>query len=195
MPKAALKSMPLSWSPDKLLGIFGMKGVLRYQFTIPLQTPSNNEIKEMSFWAYRALRKRIAYEALKAIGGRRPNKPIEQAFLVVRRYCAGSLDWSNCSGGIKPLEDALVLPRALRDKGVAKKRRGESNPDGIGLIYDDDRAHMPLHPWVEQLPAKRGEGYTEVLVYEISPQDTSVDAAQPAKNSMASDEVMASGFA
>ncbi len=163
------KTAPLAWSPEQLLAIFRLHGALRYHFTIPLQTPSNNEVKEMSFWAYKALRKRIAWEALRAIGGVRPEKPIEQAFLVVRRYCAGSLDWSNCSGGIKPLEDALVLPRALRDPGVARKRRGESNPDGIGLIYDDDRAHMPIHPWVEQLPAKRGDGYTEVLIYELTP--------------------------
>lgn len=176
MTKASqFKSTPLSWSPERLLDIFGMRGELRYQFVIPMQTPSNNEIKEMNFWAYKALRKRIAFEALKAIGGKRPDKPIDKAFLVVRRYCVGSLDWSNCSGGIKPLEDALVLPRALRDPGVAKKRRGESNPDGLGLIYDDDRVHMPLHPWVEQLPAKRGEGRTEVFIYELSADPKSVE--------------------
>ena len=158
---------PLSWSPQRFLEVFGEKGTLRYQFTIPLQTPSNNEVKEMHFRRYAALRKRIAYEVLKAIGGMRPERPIERAFLVIRRYCAGSLDWSNCSGGIKPLEDALVLPRRLRSPKMMLKRRGEPNPDGLGLIYDDDREHMPLHPWVEQLPAKRGCGYTEVFVYEL----------------------------
>ena len=147
---------------------WGVQGsVLRYRLVLPQQTPSNNEVKEMHFHAYKALRKRIAYEVLMAIGGRRPEKAIDQAFIVVRRYCAGSLDWSNCTGGIKPLEDALVLPRSVRNPAMARKRKGESNPSGLGLIYDDDRAHMPIHPCVEQLPAKRGEGYTEVLVYEL----------------------------
>lgn len=165
----APKIEALTWSPEQLLAVFGLRGTLRYHFTIPMLTPSNNQVKEMPFKAYMALRKRICWEVLEAIGGRKPAQAINQAFLVVRRYGVGSLDWSNCTGGIKPLEDVLVLPRAARDPGVAIKQKGESNPNGLGLIYDDDREHMPIHPWVEQLPAKRGQGFTEVMIYELVP--------------------------
>lgn len=166
----APKIEALTWSPDQLLAVFGLRGTLRYHFNIPMATPSNNQVKEMPFKAYMALRTRLAWEVLRAIGNRKPAKPIDQAFLVVRRYGVGSLDWSNCTGGLKPLEDVLVLPRMARDPRMATKRKGgESNPNGLGLIYDDDRAHMPIHPWVEQLPAKRGEAFTEVMIYELAP--------------------------
>lgn len=133
---------------------WGMPGILRYRLVIPEQTPSNNELKEMHFHAYRRLRYRFRYLVLKALEGRRPKEPIPYSALEVRRYCAGQLDWDNALGGLKPLMDCLV-------------QQTKRNPDGLGLIVDDSPRSMPLSPYMLQLPAKRGAGSTELLVYEV----------------------------
>lgn len=129
--------------------------VLKYTLDIPEATPSNNVIKGMHFQTYKTLRRRWQVAVFVAINGRRPKIPLDQAFLVVTRECAGEgLDWDNAYGGLKPLLDCLVVA-------------SEKNPDGLGLIKDDSPKHMPYPPFVKQLPAKKKSSRTRVEIFEI----------------------------
>jgi len=127
---------------------------LVYSFTVPLQTPSNNEIKEMHWLEYKRVRAKFRNHVWAGLGGRRPSQPLSRSFIHVRRHCSGQLDWDNAYGGLKPLLDTLVAssPR---------------NPDGLGLVTDDNPRTMPFPPFVEQIPAPAGKGKTEVFVYSL----------------------------
>jgi hypothetical protein len=144
---AITRDFPTAW------GVSG--AALRYELQLAEETPSNNVIKEMHFQEYRRLRQRFRYLVLEALQGKRPEAPIEQSFLVVRRHCAGLLDWDNALGGLKPLLDCLV---------IATKR----NPSGLGLVVDDSPRSMPYPPFMEQIKAKPGKGHTEILVFEVA---------------------------
>ena len=128
---------------------------LIYELHLPTATPSNNTIKGMHFHAYKKLRNGWRASVLAAIEGKVPAAPITRSALEIERYCAGSLDWDNAYGGLKPLLDCLVAPSAR-------------NPDGLGLIEDDSPRFMPEAPRVFQLPAKRGAGYAVVRIYAIN---------------------------
>jgi hypothetical protein len=127
---------------------------LIYELHLPEPTPSNNAIKGMHFHAYKNLRNGWRADVLAAIGGKVPAAPIGRSALEIERYCAGSLDWDNAYGGLKPLLDCLVAPSAR-------------NPDGLGLIADDSPRFMPEAPRVFQLPAKRAEGSTVVRIFSV----------------------------
>ena len=127
---------------------------LIYELHLPTATPSNNTIKGMHFHAYKQLRNGWRASVLAAIGGKVPAAPITRSALEIERYCAGSLDWDNAYGGLKPLLDCLVAPSAR-------------NPDGLGLIEDDSPKFMPDAPRVLQLPAKRLKGYSVVRIYTL----------------------------
>lgn len=127
---------------------------LIYELHLPAATPSNNAIKGMHFHAYKKLRNGWRASVLAAIGGKVPAAPIARSALEIERYCAGTLDWDNAYGGLKPLLDCLVSPSTR-------------NPDGLGLIEDDSPRFMPDAPRVFQLPAKRGAGYAIVRIYAI----------------------------
>jgi len=136
--------------------LWNASGELRYELKFDEASPSNNVLKNMHFHAYKHLRRMWRNRVLVALNGKRPQAPIERAFLVVTRECAGSgLDWDNVYGGLKPILDCLVSP-SMR------------NPDGLGLIVDDALQHMPFPPFVRQLPAKPGKGRTTVQVYELT---------------------------
>lgn len=129
---------------------------LIYTLELPGETPSNNEIKGMHFHVYKKTRKGWQDKVLAALGGKLPDKPLENAYLEVDRHCAGGgLDWDNAYGGLKPLLDCLV----------AQSKR---NPDGLGLITDDNPRAMPEPPYLRQLPAKRGQGRTVVRIYSLT---------------------------
>ena len=129
---------------------------LVHSFEIPEPSPSNNTIKELHYHAYRQLRLMWKVKVLsKGFPGGRPSTPIQRAALVVARRCAGMLDWDNAYGGLKPVLDCLVL----------KTKR---NPDGLGVVVDDSPRHMPYPPFVQQLPAKRGDGSTHILVFDLA---------------------------
>ena len=138
----------------KLPAAWALTGTLRYELQIPQESPSNNVIKNMHFHAYKHLRRKFRYLVLAALAGKRPEAPLEQSFLVVRRHCVGLLDWDNALGGLKPLLDCLVIAT-------------ERNPDGLGLVVDDSPRSMPYPPFMEQIKAKRGKGHTEIFVYEV----------------------------
>ena len=127
---------------------------LIYELHLPEPTPSNNAIKGMHFHAYKKLRNGWRSSVLAAIGGMMPAAPIARSALEIERYCAGSLDWDNAYGGLKPLLDCLVATSAR-------------NPDGLGLIEDDSPKYMPAAPQMTQVTAKRGTGCTIVRIYSV----------------------------
>lgn len=131
---------------------------LRYYFELPEATPSVNVLRDMHFHTYRRARtvwsQRVA-GALKRRGfALHRHPPLQQAALIVARHSAGQLDWDNALGGLKLLQDCLVQASAR-------------NPDGLGLVQDDSPRHMPYPPFMRQLKAARGQGRTEVWIFEL----------------------------
>jgi hypothetical protein len=116
-------------------------------------SPSNNEIKSMHFHTYKKVRTAFAAEVKAALGDMvAPGLPLSALFIV--RRSAGTLDWDNAIGGLKPILDCLVQTSAR-------------NPSGLGIIVDDKPANMPYPPFMRQLPAKRGAGSTEIYVFSV----------------------------
>jgi hypothetical protein len=142
-------------TPSTALEVWDLKGKLLYELALPMETPSLNVIKGMHFHAYKNLRRSWRQMVLAAVGGEKPETPVQRAFLVVTRECAGGgLDWDNAYGGLKPLLDCLVAP-------------SNKNPDGLGLIADDNPRNMPYPPFVRQKSAKPGQGRTTLQIFEI----------------------------
>ncbi|PHV48370.1 hypothetical protein CSQ91_21580 [Janthinobacterium sp. BJB301] len=127
---------------------------LLYELHLPEPPPSNNAIKGMHFHAYKKLRNGWRARVLAAISGKAPTTPLVRSALEIERHCAGSLDWDNAYGGLKPLLDCLVVPSAR-------------NPDGLGLIQDDSPKFMPEAPRMAQVTARRGKGCTVVRIYAV----------------------------
>lgn len=128
---------------------------LAFSMRLDEATPSNNVIKDLHFQGYKKLRQAYAAKVLAALGDRSPAEPLQVAGVFIARYSAGSLDWDNAYGGLKPLLDCLVAPSAR-------------NPSGLGVLLDDNPANMPEPPYVRQLKAKRGQGFTEVFVFDVA---------------------------
>jgi hypothetical protein len=128
---------------------------LVYELHLPEPTPSNNAIKGMHFHAYKKLRNGWRASVLAAIGGKAPSTPIARSLLEIERFCAGSLDWDNAYGGLKPILDCLVASSAR-------------NPDGLGLIRDESPKFMPEAPRMTQATAKRGMGRTVIRIYAVT---------------------------
>lgn len=108
----------------------------------------------MHYRVYQKARQGWRLMAMEALKGVRPAAPIQRSRLVIVRHSAGYLDWDNALGGLKPLLDCLVSASAR-------------NPDGLGLILDDNPVAMPYAPQMRQEKCKRGEGKTECLIYEL----------------------------
>ena len=139
----AEQKLPLWCDPAKL--------VLCLHLDTP--SPSNNVIRAMHFHAYRKFRNDTAASVVAALGSHEPRAIPLSALFIVRRS-AGSLDWDNAIGGLKPLLDCLV-------------QASDRNPDGLGIIEDDRPRCMPFPPMMQQLPAKRGQGSTQIFVFEV----------------------------
>lgn len=125
---------------------------------LPEATPSNNTIKAMHFHTYKRVRKgwKALVQGAMQSGNTGPLVPLERCFLSIERYSSGGgLDWDNAYGGLKPLLDCLVVPST-------------KNPDGLGLIRDDNPRDMPYAPAFRQLKAKPGHGRTVVKIYDAS---------------------------
>lgn len=120
---------------------------------LDVPSPSNNVIKAMHFHEYKKLRSNIASGVAAALGAHKPRALPLSALFIVRRS-AGSLDWDNAIGGLKPLLDCLV-------------QASVRNPSGLGIIEDDRPRCMPYPPMMKQLPAKKGEGSTQIFVFEV----------------------------
>jgi len=134
---------------------WGWNGELRYELSLPSATPSNNVIKGMHFQVYKKTRGNWRLMVQAALKGFRPEKPLEKSGLVIIRRCSGELDWDNAYGGLKPMLDCLVSP-------------SDKNPDGLGLILDDNPRAMPFPPFLKQEKAKPKQGSTTVLIYELT---------------------------
>lgn len=130
------------------------EGELKYQLELPAETPSNNVIKGMHFHVYKTTRRNWRLMVQAALKGFRPEVPIEKSGLVIVRRCSGELDWDNAYGGLKPMLDCLVMPSV-------------KNPDGLGLIRDDNPKAMPYPPFVKQIKAAPSHGTTTIYIYEI----------------------------
>jgi len=132
-----------------------------FQFRLGTQTPSVNEIRSMHYQAYRKLRRAFQMEvwaSLLAAGYRIPAAPLQTVGLYIERGSAGLLDWDNAYGGLKPLLDCLVS-------------KTPKNPDGLGIIQDDSPRHMPEPPYLRQVVAPRGKGFTLVRIYDLAAID------------------------
>lgn len=126
-----------------------------YELLLPV-TPSNNVLRGMHYHEYRNLRRKWRDSVLQALRGQKPMRPLQRACLFIERRCSGGgLDWDNAYGGLKPLLDCLVLP-TLR------------NPDGLGLIVDDNPENMPAPPLVSQQSASPGKGSTLLKIFDIA---------------------------
>lgn len=128
---------------------------LVYELELPHETPSNNTIKGMHFHAYKKLREDWRGYVLAALNQKTPGSPIELAHVEIDRHCVGKLDWDNAYGGTKPLMDCLVSQTTR-------------NPNGLGLIADDNPDCIPNAPILRQVKAKRGEGKTVVRIYSLN---------------------------
>lgn len=126
-----------------------------YRIVIERASPSNNTLREMPFYEYRKLRKLWKTEIALSLKGQIPPAPIEKAGLVIIRHSSGLLDWDNALGGLKPILDCLVRPSL-------------KNPDGLGLITDDNPKGMIEPPYMEQRSAAKKAGKTEILVYDLT---------------------------
>lgn len=127
---------------------------LIYELHLPAAVPLNNAIKSMDFHAHRKLCNGWHASVLAAIWGKVPATATTKSALKIERYSAGSLNWDNANGGLKPLLDCLVVPSSR-------------NPEGLGLNEDDSPKSMPTAPQVFQLPAKRGAGPAVVRIYAV----------------------------
>jgi hypothetical protein len=109
----------------------------------------------MHHFTYRKLRKQWQVRVFVALNGRLPEHAVERSFLSITRRCSGGgLDWDNAYGGLKPLLDCLVTP-------------SDRNPDGLGLIRDDNPTAMPFPPFLRQEAALPKKGSTLIEIYEI----------------------------
>ena len=127
---------------------------LIYTLDLPEATPSNNVFKGMHFRVYTKTRRtwQIMVQGVMQRGSKGRPAPLERCYLTIERHSSGGgLDWDNAYGGLKPLLDRLVMPSAR-------------NPDGLGLIVDDNPRNMPHPPGFTQLKAKPGQGRTVVKI-------------------------------
>lgn len=127
----------------------------RLAFVLDLDeaSPSNNTIKGMHHFAYRKVREQFAVKVRGALAGREAPQLQQSALYIVRRS-AGTLDWDNAIGGLKPILDCLVRP-------------SDRNPSGQHVVEDDNPKHMPHPPYMQQLSAKKGAGSTTVYVFAL----------------------------
>lgn len=127
-----------------------------WDFTLPLRTPSNNQLLRMHWSKRRKLKKWIANEVLVALaisGQQRPPEPLGRVRITVERGSCRKLDEDNLHGGTKPLFDVL-------------ERVSRTNPHGLGLI-ENDSAECVVEREVVQVHTKPRGGYTRVHIEEI----------------------------
>lgn len=128
---------------------------LFFKVRFDLPTPSNNEVKQMHFAAYKKLRERFERQVREALGSFPGPQRDKVALFVVRSCEGGGLDWDNAYGGLKPMLDCLVAP-------------SKRNPSGLGVFVDDNPKNMPIPPFVRQEWAPRGQGFLDLFVFDLA---------------------------
>ena len=127
-----------------------------YDFELDDATPSNNVIKNCHFFKYKEMRANFRKALSVQLLAYRPlPRVLPLSGLIVVRYSAGALDWDNAAGGLKPLQDCLVRPSSR-------------NPDGLGLIEDDNPKCMPYQPCILQRKAEASKGKTRLMILDLS---------------------------
>jgi hypothetical protein len=116
--------------------------------TIPDVLPSLNVQKRMHWAAYAKLRRQWAW-LLVANGARNQGEPIPFAHITVSRNSPRLLDHDNLAGAFKPLIDVL--------RPVSK-----SNPNGLGLIEDDDASHVVVT--YQQAKCPKAQQHTTIQI-------------------------------
>ena len=91
----------------------------------------------------------------------KPHQPIEQARVVFIRRSAREPDSDNLPGSFKLVRDLLC---------VASKK----NPGGLGLIVDDDPAHLLAEYRWEKAPMRQGSIRVEISSAEVDPESDEV---------------------
>jgi hypothetical protein len=111
-----------------------MTGELRrVTFTLPVVTPTVNDIRKMHFGTYKKLRESFAWMVRGALNkeGYFPQHPMPRAIVTIERHSCGEPDTDNAVGGVKVLCDCLVQPSAR-------------HPNVLGVVVDDHPAFLTL---------------------------------------------------
>ena len=106
--------------------------MIKAQVSIPVVTPSNNEIRNMNSWVYKRLKKSYAAHIQGMLLDQKyeiepVKKPCRRQVQIIS-YRKRTFDKDNHYGGLKPLLDALK---------------------DIGLIWDDHEKWIDLETWQE----------------------------------------------
>ena len=127
---------------------------LGIDITIPMVPPSLNVQRRMHFGAYKRLRGELAKQVHWALIEGRHIRPLPMPFarIVFTRQASRSLDVDNLAGSMKPLLDVLRPGARL-------------NPNGLGLIEDDDASHCTVI--YQQEKTKRGQERTRIQIERV----------------------------
>lgn len=108
--------------------------------TIPLRTPTFNQLLRMHFRRRRKVLKEIAWE-VRRLGGVPPPEPLARARVTIHRYTTGTLDEDGLPAVAKGILDVLQ-PCSLK------------HPLGLGWIASDGPACLELQVLVVKSEAK-----------------------------------------
>jgi hypothetical protein len=100
-----------------------------YTITIPAILPSLNVQRRMHYAEYAKMRRSWSWQVWAALNGKMPDMPLPFARITITRSAPKLLDFDNYVGAQKPLIDIL-------------RPVSEHNPNGLGLIEDDDESHL-----------------------------------------------------
>jgi len=114
-------------------------------------TPSNNEIKAISRFAYRNYVKAFSFQAASQIGEGTPIK-IGNVAIIINRFSPKLLDYDNLVGGCKPLIDGMTDTHKL----------------GCGLIQDDSPKVILYNKYLQTKIKDKGESFTHVIILKLS---------------------------
>ena len=110
-------------------------------FVIPHPTPSNNALKGINRFKYKAMREDWVMYVKEAY---HLNPQLTQCNVIIDRYGSLKMDWDNLYGGVKPLMDALIIAGVIAD----------DNPDVVSNLR------------VTQSKSSRKDARTHVLIRE-----------------------------
>lgn len=114
--------------------------------TIPLRTPTFNELLRMHFRVRKKVLNEIAWE-VRRLAGPAPAQPLARARVTIHRYTTGTLDEDGLGGVAKGILDVL--------QPVSKR-----HPLGLGWIASDGPNCLELRVLVVKSDAKA----TRILV-------------------------------
>jgi hypothetical protein len=123
--------------------------VLKLDFTIPIRTPTFNELLRMHFRVRAKSLKAIAWEI--KIAAQVPPQPFQRARVTIHRYTTGTLDQDGRQGIAKGILDVLQ---------PCSKR----HPMGLGFIVGDDPDHLELFVYTIKSTAKA----TRIVIEELA---------------------------